>query len=85
MISPKTLACSFAINVLAIALPGCAANAPPQFAGANAACEQARIDLDFLQRMATTEGNSNQYSNAPMPPACSRTYVSVPSRVSDEH
>ena len=85
MISPKTLACSFAINVLAIALPGCVANAPPQFVAANAACQQALIDLDFLQHLATTEGNNNQLSNASIPAACSRTYISVPSRVSDEH
>ena len=70
MLSPKNLASGFATTVLLITLSGCATNAQPQLSEADATCNQAREDANFLQQLAASDGGTNPYLDAPVSRTC---------------
>jgi len=58
---------TFAAIALAVAAPALAAESQPN---TEAACKQARMDLQFMQQLAASDGNTNPYLNAPLPAEC---------------
>ena len=60
----------FAALAFSVTLPVFAVDALQSSASVSAACKQARQDLSFLQQLATTDGGTNPYLDAPTPLAC---------------
>ena len=66
----KFLSHGFTVVALFVGFPVFATDAQQQAAEASVACKQARQNLFFLKQLATTDGGTNPYSDAPTPAAC---------------